>query len=246
MSFHAHQRGVVLGCQHGPAFDDDCGRLRSLSAHLEDRVRQNRLSRRDRRKPRDLDDGARAEALRLFGFHPDGPGAIVHVEHVADEPEPRGAREVAQLDRVPRDVTRHDALYADAPVDFARGRVVVDAAHRPSGQRERIRRRLQHDDIARVPHEERHPAKLLAAAEERADIPAQLHARVDEARQIFGSVVPERRAHDALLECDIGKERQHLWIGGEPCPHDHANDLDVVAVVPPRDHRPVGDSFGLR
>ena len=186
------------------------GRLRRLSGDLEDGVRQDRFPGRHCREPGDLDDGAGAEALRLFGLHTDAAGAIIHVEHVADEPEPRGAREVAQLDRVPRDVARHDAVDADAAVHFSGGRVVVDAAHRARGQRERIRRRLEHDDIARSPHEERHAAQLLAAPEERPDIAAQLHARVDEAGKVFRRVVPERRADDALLECDIGKERQHL------------------------------------
>ena len=141
-----------------------------------------------------------AEALRLFGLDTHAARAVIHVEHVADEPERRGAREVAQLDRVPRDVARHHAADADAAVHFSGRGVVVDAAHRARGQRERIGRRLEHDNIARSPHEERHAAQLLAAPEERADVAAQLHARVDEARKVVRRVVPERRADHAVLE----------------------------------------------
>ena len=47
---------------------------------------------------------------------------------------------------------------------------------------------------------------------------------------VLAGVVPERGAHDAVLERDVGEQRVRL-IGRGPCPLDDAVDLDVVAIV---------------
>src|SRR6185436_6052826 len=99
---------------------------------------------------------------------------------VTDVAEARRAREVADVDGVTGYVAGHDAANPDAAVDLTGCRIVVDPANRSRRQHERIGGRFEHVDLARAADEERDAAQLFGAAEERAKIAAQAHARVDQ------------------------------------------------------------------
>jgi hypothetical protein len=241
---HAHQFGVGVGRQPARNCERRWNRFGFPADDTKDRILQDWFSGSGGRKPRDFDDIARLHIRDLLGFHAGARRAVLHVQDVADIAEQPGAREVVDLDRAARNVRGDSATDANASIDLPVRGIVVHAADRSDGQRERIRRRFEHGKVACPAREERHAAQLFRGPEERAGVATQAHARIDEPVQVLTREIPEDRADHTALDDDVRVHR--VRIGREPRALDDTLDLDVVAIVPARHERRVRNRTGFR
>ena len=208
LSVHAHELGVVLGSEHGGRRNRQRRRLGFDAHNPEHRVPQDGLPRADPGESCRLDQLPRAHLRDLLGLDPHAAGGILYVQHVQHVAKGRGGREIVDLDRPSGDARRDDAPHANAAVDFAGRGIVVDVAAGPGRHRERIGRGFENDHVPDSPGKQGNSSELLAPAEDRADVAAQLHAGIDEPGQVLVRIVPEHRPDQAIFGRDVGEHQQ--------------------------------------